>query len=89
MLGPAATLALKLFKEEILGALNGFLEGTLGFADRPLGSDVQVLTAKQMIVLAMRPEGHAQFGPIPWRFETPPMSRFGATYKLYFNVFPA
>ena len=87
--GPAATLALKLFKEEILGALNGFLESTLGFADRPLGSDVQVLTAKQMIVLAMRPEGHAQFGPIPWRFETPPLSRFGATYKLYFNVSPA
>jgi len=50
---------------------------------------VQVLTAKQMIVLAMRPEGHAQFGPIPWRFETPPLSRFGATYKLYFNVSPA
>lgn len=89
VLGPAAALALKLFNKDILDALNGFLESTLGYADRPLGSDVQVFSAKQLIVLATRPEGHAQFGPIPWRFETPPLERFGATYKLYFNVFPA
>ena len=89
VLGPAASVALKLFKQDIIDALNSFVESTLGYADRPLGSDVQVLTAKQLIVIATRPEGHKQFGPIPWRFETPPMTRFGATYKLYFNVFPA
>lgn len=89
VLGPAATIGLKVFKRDIIDALNSFLESTLGYADRPLGSDVQVFSAKDLIVLATRPEGHAQFGPIPWRFETPPLERFGATYKLYFNVFPA
>jgi len=89
VLGPAATVAMKLFKQDIVNALNGFVEGTLGYADRPLGSDVQVFTAKQLIVMATRPEGHMQFGPIPWRFDTPQMNRFGATYKLYFNVLPA
>lgn len=69
--------------------MTAFLDGTLGLDDRPLGSDVIELSSKQMTQLATRPEGHAQFGSIPWRFETALLSPYGASYKVYFNIFPA
>ena len=88
VLGPLASAVHQILKGDIINALNSFVENTLGFADRPLGSDVIELTPKQMVILATRPEGHAQFNEIPWRFETALLSRFGATYKVYFNIFP-
>lgn len=89
VLGPLATAAYQVFRKDLINALNSFIETTLGFADRPLGSDLRELTPKQMVILATRPEGNAQFNEIPWRFETSLMERFGASYRVYFNVFPA
>lgn len=89
VLGPLTSLAFQSFKKDIVDALNSFVEGTLGFADRPLGSDVKELSVKDMVVLATRAEGHAQFNAIPWRFETSLLERWGASYKVYFNIFPA
>jgi hypothetical protein len=88
VLGPLSTAAFQLFKRDIVEALNSFIEQTLGFADRPLGSDLITLTPKQMVVLATRPEGHAQFNSIPWKFETQLLERQDAAYKMYFNIFP-
>jgi hypothetical protein len=89
VLGPLAEAALAAAKEDILDALNAFLESTLGYANRPLGADVITLSTKEMVLLATRPEGHAYQYAIPWRFETALLSRFGASYKLYFNIFGA
>jgi len=89
VLGPLAEVALAAAKQDILDALNGFVEGTLGYANRPLGTDVITLTSKEMVLLATRPEGHAFQYAIPWRFETALLSRFGASYKMYFNIFGA
>jgi hypothetical protein len=89
VLGPLASAAFQVFKKDLIDALNSFIETTLGYRDRPLGADLLQLTPKQMVLLATRPEGHAQFNEIPWRFETTLMSRFGASYKAYFNIFPA
>ena len=89
VLGPVASLVHQAIKQDLIDALNSFLENTLGFADRPLGTDLIELTPKQMVVLATRPEGHAQFGAIRWRFETGLLTRFGASYKVYFNIFGA
>jgi hypothetical protein len=88
VLGSLASAAHQHFKKDITDVMNSFIENTLGFADRPLGADVKDLTPKEMIVLATRPEGHAQFNVIPWRFETPLLTRFGASYKVFFNIFP-
>jgi hypothetical protein len=87
VLGPLAMIGFQAIKGEITDLLNEFVENALGFADRPLGTDIVELTPKQMVMLATRPEGHAQFGPIPWRFETRLLERFGASYKVYFNIF--
>jgi hypothetical protein len=87
VLGPVASLVFQLEKQKLKDALNSFVEHTLGFADRPLGSDVITLSVKDMVILSTRPEGHSQFNEIPWRFETQLLSRFGATYKVYFNIF--
>lgn len=87
VLGPLSGVAWEFFKKEIVDALNSFVEHTLGFGDRPLGSDFITLTPQQLVVLATRPEGNAQFNQIPWRFETQLLARYGASYKLYFNVF--
>jgi hypothetical protein len=89
VLGPISMVAMEIAENEILDALNAFVESTLGYANRPLGADVIGLTAKDMVLLATRPEAHAfQYG-IPWRFETKLLQRFGASYKLYFNIFGA
>ncbi|MEY4514777.1 MAG: hypothetical protein RLZZ450_6899 [Pseudomonadota bacterium] len=87
VLGPLASAAFEHWKDDLINALNSFVEHSLGFADRPLGADVLTLTPREMVLLATRPEGHAQFNEIPWRFETHLMSRFGASYKVYFNIF--
>jgi hypothetical protein len=89
VLGPLSGAAWEFFKKDIVDALNSFVEQTLGFADRPLGSDLITLTPQQLVLLATRPEGHEMFGDIPWRFETQLLARQGASYKLYFNIFPA
>jgi hypothetical protein len=89
VVAPLLSAAHQVLKKDIADALNSFVGNTLGFADRPLGGDVTELTPKQMVVLATRPEGHSQFNEIPWRFETSLLSRFGATYKVYFNIFGA
>ncbi len=89
VLGPLTSLGIQLAKKDIVELLNSFVEHTLGFADRPLGTDVKDLTPKQMVILATRPEGHAQFNEIPWRFETSLLERFGASYKVYFDIFSA
>jgi hypothetical protein len=89
VLGPLASKAYELFRDDLIGALNSFVENTLGFSDRPLGSDLISLTPKQMVLLATRPQGHDLEKGIPWRVETALLSRFGASYKVYFNIFPA
>jgi hypothetical protein len=91
VLGPLSGAAWDFFKKDIVDALNGILENTLGLADRPLGTDLLTLTPQQMVLLATRPQGHdlTEIASVPWRFETQLLNRFGASYKLYFNIFPA
>ncbi len=86
VLGPLSGAAWDFFKNDIVDALNSFIEQTLGFGHRQLGSDLIVLTPKQMVLLAIQPA--AQFNAIPWKFETQLLARHGASYKLYFNIFP-
>jgi hypothetical protein len=90
VLGPLSGVAWDILKKDIVDALNSFVEHTLGFGDRPLGTDFITLTPQQLVLLATRPQGHAltEIAGVPWRFETQLLSRYGASYKLYFNIFP-
>jgi hypothetical protein len=89
VLGPAVGAGLTAAREKILEALNDFVEKTLGFSERSLGIDQIVLSPKQMILLATRPEGNAIFNAIGWRFQSELLERYGATYRLYFGTVPA
>jgi len=89
VLGPAARIGFIAAKGDVLDAVNSFIDNTLGGGDRPLGSDSIALTTKDLILMATRPEGNAYMYEIPWRFQTDLLERFDATYRLYFNVFPA
>jgi hypothetical protein len=89
VLGPVTKAVADYLKDCIVDKINTFIEENLGLGERPLGSDLITVTLKQMVVLATRHEGNAQFNEIPWRFETALLDRFGASYKLYFNIFPS
>jgi LGFP repeat len=89
VLGPIAEFGLAAAKGAILNALNDFVEHSLGYANRPLGEDAITLSARDMVLLATRPEGNAFQYAIAWRFETALLSRFGASYKIYFNILGA
>lgn len=89
VLGPAARVGFILAKGDVLDAVNSFIDDTLGGGDRNLGSDNIALTTKDLILFATRPEGNAYMFEIPWRLQSELFERWGATYRVFFNVFPA
>jgi hypothetical protein len=85
VLGPLAGVAWNLFKKDLLEALNDFV----GLATRPLGSDLITLTPRQLVLLARGPESRVESSQIPRKFETQLLTRHGASYTVYFTIFPA
>jgi hypothetical protein len=85
VLGPLANVAWSFFKKDIVDTLSDFI----GLAARPLGSDLITLTPRQLVRLATGPELPKDSSNVPRKFETQSLERQGATYNVYFNIFPA
>lgn len=71
----------------LMPAIGGAISDWLDFGDDRIGSAVNTLSARQMIVLAAR-TGNSGFKGIGFKVETPLISGSGASYKLYFGLVP-
>ena len=71
----------------LMPAIGGAISDWLYFGDDRIGSAVNTLSARQMVVLAAR-TGNSNFKGVGFKVETPLISGSGASYKLYFGLVP-
>lgn len=71
----------------LMPGIRGAISDWLDFGDDRIGSAVNTVSARQMVVLAAR-TGNSDFKGIGFKIETPLISGSGASYKLYFGLVP-
>lgn len=83
--GPVLAVAAESVLPLLIPIVTDIATALLGVDDRQLGAELLQLTAKQMVVLAARTPTSGFWG-IDYKVESPLMSHYGATYKVYFGV---
>jgi hypothetical protein len=69
------------------GEITEFLNNALGTGDDNLGEDSIVITPKQMVLLSARTANRIERG-VGYKVSSKLLSRFGASYKVYFGLVP-
>lgn len=86
--GPALAAAagplLGKFVPDVADAISDLLD----LGDDTIGSSTQIISARQLVLLAAR-TGNSTFNGIGFKVESPLISGSGASYKIYFGVVPA
>jgi hypothetical protein len=71
----------------LMPRIGGAISDLFDWGDDRIGSSVQTISAKQMVLLATR-TSNSTFKGIGYKLETPLISGSGASYKAYFGVTP-
>lgn len=72
----------------LMPAIAGAINNLFDFGDDRIGGATVTLSAKQMVLLAAR-TANSTFKGIGFKAETPLITGYGASYKVYFGLVPA
>ncbi len=73
---------------QLMPKIGDAINNLFNWGDDRIGSEVNTLSARQMVLLATR-TNNSTFKNIGFKFETPLISGSGASYKAYYGIVPA
>lgn len=88
-IGAIAALAADALLGKVVPELGGTFFDLFDLGDDTLTTATVRVSAKDMVLTAIRPTGDAQFKGIGYRLESPLLSGDGASYRVYFGLAPA